>query len=524
MDGVGLISEAKAGGSNVPFILVTGQGDRDVDMHAMAAGAIDYLSKAALSGPMLERAIRYANSEQVLVDAVRREAARTVALDEVSQVLALEGQSHLGLDRVLGVTEERLGYGCSAIYLLAADLLTLGAARGFSDPVQSLAAESGPLSRALAEGHASILPSWTGSAGSEVRCQYVIPMVFETRTVGLFTVAISDDQRVDDPDQAALQEIATRVGSAIGLHQERTWLAERRLLLRRAAEFTQGALHEAPGTEHLDRILTRLQVAFMSDGLALATGHDDEDLMVTSAIGSLADRIGRPIGQPHSVAARARERRLVQVDSSGTSCAAYAPVVDGHTLLGLLWVDRRGLDASYQPHETETLALLGTEIGVVLSVARERALAMTSGVRNEWSGTYTRPFFDALLASQVVMEAATGSFGMVLVAPQDPDRISHAEGQHLVEACARAASAELEGGPVVVAAYGPATLAVLVREQAAGQTAAVAAALAVVTKAAGHVELAVGWAIRVPEEIGSIAAGAEMALEMSRRTRAAVQG
>jgi diguanylate cyclase (GGDEF)-like protein len=59
-DGVELIVEARRKGSEVPIILLTGQGDREVDMAALAAGASDYLIKNELSTPLLERAIRYA--------------------------------------------------------------------------------------------------------------------------------------------------------------------------------------------------------------------------------------------------------------------------------------------------------------------------------------------------------------------------------------------------------------------------------------------------------------------------------
>ncbi len=43
-----------------PIILLTGFGDHDVDLKAMASGAADYLVKDQLSAPLLERSIRYA--------------------------------------------------------------------------------------------------------------------------------------------------------------------------------------------------------------------------------------------------------------------------------------------------------------------------------------------------------------------------------------------------------------------------------------------------------------------------------
>ncbi len=48
------------GGDNAPFILLTGQNDRETDIAAMQAGATDYLVKQELTGPLVERSIRYA--------------------------------------------------------------------------------------------------------------------------------------------------------------------------------------------------------------------------------------------------------------------------------------------------------------------------------------------------------------------------------------------------------------------------------------------------------------------------------
>jgi signal transduction histidine kinase len=59
-DGLELLREARKAGCVVPMILLTGQGDRDVDLQAMEAGATDYLVKGDINAPLLERSIRYA--------------------------------------------------------------------------------------------------------------------------------------------------------------------------------------------------------------------------------------------------------------------------------------------------------------------------------------------------------------------------------------------------------------------------------------------------------------------------------
>ncbi len=58
--GVELLREAKALGCRSPILILTGAGDREVDLEAMQAGAADYLDKSQLTGALLERSIRYA--------------------------------------------------------------------------------------------------------------------------------------------------------------------------------------------------------------------------------------------------------------------------------------------------------------------------------------------------------------------------------------------------------------------------------------------------------------------------------
>lgn len=60
--GTELIREARRQGLDVPSILLTGARSRAIDVEAMNAGAVDYLVKGEVDGPLLERAIRYAIS------------------------------------------------------------------------------------------------------------------------------------------------------------------------------------------------------------------------------------------------------------------------------------------------------------------------------------------------------------------------------------------------------------------------------------------------------------------------------
>ncbi|GAX37472.1 hybrid sensor histidine kinase/response regulator [Nodularia sp. NIES-3585] len=73
--GLELLQAAIANGCSSPIILLTGQGDREIDLEAMKAGAADYLEKSQLTAPLLERSIRYALERKQTEQKIRQQAA-----------------------------------------------------------------------------------------------------------------------------------------------------------------------------------------------------------------------------------------------------------------------------------------------------------------------------------------------------------------------------------------------------------------------------------------------------------------
>lgn len=73
--GLNLLAEARSKGSHCPVIILTGHGDFDLDLTAMAVGAADYLVKGQISAPLLERSIRYSikNARDMMEIADERE-------------------------------------------------------------------------------------------------------------------------------------------------------------------------------------------------------------------------------------------------------------------------------------------------------------------------------------------------------------------------------------------------------------------------------------------------------------------
>lgn len=93
-------------GCSSPIILLTGKGDRDIDIEAMKAGAADYLEKSQLNAPLLERSIRYALGRKQTEQKIREQAA---LLDVATDAIFVRDLD----DRILywNKAAERL-YGC----------------------------------------------------------------------------------------------------------------------------------------------------------------------------------------------------------------------------------------------------------------------------------------------------------------------------------------------------------------------------------------------------------------------------
>lgn len=86
--GLELLREAAAGGCLGPTIFLTGQGEREVDLEAMRAGAADFLEKSGLDAALLERSIRYALVQaESQVELERRVAERTAELLHANEAL-----------------------------------------------------------------------------------------------------------------------------------------------------------------------------------------------------------------------------------------------------------------------------------------------------------------------------------------------------------------------------------------------------------------------------------------------------
>jgi len=120
-NGLDFVRETANKKPDLPFILLTGQGNYALDVQAMKVGVTDYLVKRDVTPQLLERAIRYAIERKISESEMRKNYMRNEILAGLSQKIAEVG---LEYRQVLDVIAQQVtgffGDSC-VIHLLSED-------------------------------------------------------------------------------------------------------------------------------------------------------------------------------------------------------------------------------------------------------------------------------------------------------------------------------------------------------------------------------------------------------------------
>ena len=108
--GIDLIKESIAEEVSVPMILLTGYGQRDVDLEAMKVGAADYLVKDQISPFLLEKTIRYAIYRFENLAALKEREAQIFMQDRLASIGLLASSLAHEIGTPLGVIRGRAEY------------------------------------------------------------------------------------------------------------------------------------------------------------------------------------------------------------------------------------------------------------------------------------------------------------------------------------------------------------------------------------------------------------------------------
>ena len=234
-NGIELLQAALDRGCQAPIILLTGQGEREIDLQAMKAGAADYLVKGRLDSGSLERSIRYAIERKRAADRATADQMRLAAFGaDVGLALTQRDSLDAILQRCALAMVRYLDAALARIWILDAEEKTLklhaseGPARqaegsGPRKPKASLALDT------VVKGTPLLVNDLLGDRRFDdqdwVRSEQIVayagyPLVLEERVVGIMSLFARNHLT-----EATLQEMAS-VANGIALCIERKRSAE----------------------------------------------------------------------------------------------------------------------------------------------------------------------------------------------------------------------------------------------------------------------------------------------------------
>ncbi len=232
-NGIDLLRNAIEQGCEPPIILLTGQGEHQIDVEAMKAGAADYLVKGRLDPGLLERSIRYAIERSRAVAKAAANQERLAAFGaEIGLALTCRDSLDAILRRCAGAMVKYLSAALARIWIYEPEdeRLKLGASTGSvsdgdTSPMKTPKVESGPevfeegkplLINHLAEDPRLRDRDW--ALRERLAGYAAYPLMLEDRLVGLMTIFSREPL-----PQSVLQEMASVAnGIALCIEQKRS--------------------------------------------------------------------------------------------------------------------------------------------------------------------------------------------------------------------------------------------------------------------------------------------------------------
>jgi diguanylate cyclase (GGDEF)-like protein len=315
--GLDFVRETASQKPDLPFILLTGQENYELDIEAMKVGVTDYLVKQDVTPRLLERAIRYAIERKLSESEMRKNYMRSEILAGLSQKTAEVG---LEYRQVLDVIAQQVtvffGDSCG-IHLLSEDgawlnLEAYHAKDGSQDNVlQGLSARrerpgSGLFGTVFEESQPTLISELSDEALNQfnqavnqvvsslpfIHSCIIVPLKAHGRTIGtLSAFRHAGGNPFTRLDQDLLEELADR--SALDIENARLYYAE----MRRAQELDglQRATSVLLSTLDLELLLGQILDAAMS---AIPAAEKGVLYMIAQETGQLQVRVVQGYSDP----------------------------------------------------------------------------------------------------------------------------------------------------------------------------------------------------------------------------------
>lgn len=114
-DGVDTVVRLREGDAEIPLVVLTGAGEEETGVAALAAGAQDYLVKGEIGPSLLRRVIRYAIERCRIAEHNRRLEQRLRVVDRMESLGALCGGIAFGFNTQLGTIIDRCTSAIAAL-------------------------------------------------------------------------------------------------------------------------------------------------------------------------------------------------------------------------------------------------------------------------------------------------------------------------------------------------------------------------------------------------------------------------
>jgi FixJ family two-component response regulator len=226
MSGTDLVREAREAGSLAALIMMTGQGQRAVDVAAMKAGATDFLMKGQIDIARLDRTLRYAITHAAALSAIETSRNRVAGLEELGYILVENGPTPATMARIVDLIVERFGFPRVAIYLAEGDVMELAAQRGHERPVRTLSRFDSGVERVERGRKPMFVPSLSSErelegADATVATELSSPLMVAGQAAGLLNVASHVAAPIGEEDFATIRLVADRLTAALAIVHER---------------------------------------------------------------------------------------------------------------------------------------------------------------------------------------------------------------------------------------------------------------------------------------------------------------